>query len=63
MISMKNKITIDRDDLIIFEGVSRKTKKPYCVVRFKHEVMFKPEYVAQLKQAGVKAYDMTELEV
>ena len=62
-ISMKNKITIDIDDLIIFQGVSKAHNKPYCLVQFKRHKMFDTEYVEQFKKAGVKVWGMSDIEV
>ena len=57
------KIKIDPDDLIIFQGISRKTNEPYEMIQFKRAVMFKPDYVKRFKVAGVRVFDMSELEV
>jgi len=59
----KNKIKIDVDDLIIFEGLSKAHNKPYCLVQFRRHKMFSPAYVEQFKKAGVKVWGMSELEV
>jgi hypothetical protein len=53
---MNKKITIDVDDLIIFDGISRKTNKKYCQIDFHIKKKFDPKYVNQFRDAGVKVW-------
>ena len=49
-----------RDALIIFEGISNKTKKPYTSLGIKYKYMFDEKLIAKLKKDGVKVVEVNK---
>lgn len=45
---------INTDDLIIFEGTSSKTGKPYSFAKLDRRLSNSKTFISQLKEAGVR---------